>query len=109
MHHPVGCKLSSERRNSLENSLIQKSPKICPKYNELIEIPPFKEKESKNPVISNNLNFVRKKAIKLPKVVGKMTVKVAKVVGKMYFCTQKSILFMMLRRRISETLRKWKE
>ena len=38
-----------------------------------------------------------------------MTVKVAKVVGKMYFCAQKSILFMMLRRRISETLRKWKE
>ena len=38
MHHPVGCKLSSERRNSLENLLIQKSPKICPKYNELIEL-----------------------------------------------------------------------
>jgi hypothetical protein len=38
MHHPVGCKLSSKRRNSLENLLIQKSPKICPKYNELIEL-----------------------------------------------------------------------
>jgi hypothetical protein len=53
--------------------------------------------------------FVRKKAWEWLKVVRKTAAKVAKVVGKMYFCTRKSILFMMLKRRIIETLQKWKE
>ena len=38
-----------------------------------------------------------------------MTENIAKVVRKMYICAQKFRLFMMLKRRILETLRKWKE